>query len=141
MLAAQDALAARRIRVDAAVGRQTDDIVGRLDAYRASRRLPSRVIVQIGENGPILGGELRELRRALRGVRRVVLVNVRVPRSWGADTNAKLARAVHGWPQARLADWYDASEGAGLLYADETHPTPRGARVYARVVRAALRAP
>jgi peptidoglycan/LPS O-acetylase OafA/YrhL len=138
MLGAQEALA-RGMRVDAAVGRQADDIVGRLDAYRATGRLPSRVVIQIGENGPIPEGDLRELRHALRGVRRVVLVNVRIPRSWGAQTNQQLARAVRGWPQARLADWYAASAAPGLLYEDGTHPNPRGARVYARIVRQALR--
>jgi peptidoglycan/LPS O-acetylase OafA/YrhL len=138
MLGAQDALA-RRMRVDAAVGRQADDIVGRLDAYRAAGRLPSRVVVQIGENGPIPAGDLRELRHALRGVRRVVFVNVRVTRSWVAQTNAQLARLVRDWPQARLADWYDASAAPGLLYDDGTHPNPRGARVYAGLVRRALR--
>ncbi|MEA2279942.1 MAG: hypothetical protein QOK21_549 [Solirubrobacteraceae bacterium] len=138
MLGAQEALG-RHMRVDAAVGRQADDIVGRIDAYRAAGRLPSRVVVQIGENGPIPASDLRELRNALRGVRRVVLVNVRVPRSWGAQTNAQLARAVRGWPQARIADWYDASAAPGLLYEDGTHPNPRGARVYAAIVRRALR--
>ncbi len=138
MLGAQEALP-RRFRVDAAVGRQADDIVGRLDAYRAAGRLPSRVVIQIGENGPIPASDLRELRHALRGVQRVVLVTVRVPRSWCAQTNQQLARAVRGWPQARLADWYAASAASGLLYEDGTHPNPRGARVYARIVRQALR--
>jgi lysophospholipase L1-like esterase len=68
-----------------------------------------------------------------------VLVNVRVPRSWCAQTNEQLAQAVRGWPQARLADWYDASAAPGLLYDDGTHPNPRGARVYAGVIRRALR--
>jgi peptidoglycan/LPS O-acetylase OafA/YrhL len=138
MLGAEEALA-RRMRVDAAVGRQADDIVGRLDAYRATGHLPSRVVIQIGENGPIPAGDLRELRHALRGVQRVVLVNVRVPRSWEEQTNQQLARAVRDWPQARLADWYSASAAPGLLYEDGTHPNPRGARVYMRIVRQALR--
>jgi peptidoglycan/LPS O-acetylase OafA/YrhL len=138
MLGAQEALP-HRFRVDAAVGRQADDIVARLDAYRAAGRLPSRVAIQIGENGPIPANDLRELRHALRGVQRVVLLTVRVPRSWCTQTNQQLARAVRGWPQARLADWYAASAAPGLLYEDGTHPNPRGARVYARIVREALR--
>ena len=97
------------------------------------------MVIQIGENGPIPASDLRELRHALRGVQRVVLVTVRVPRSWCAQANQQLARAVRGWPQARLADWYAASAASGLLYEDGTHPNPRGARVYARIVRQALR--
>ena len=39
----------------------------------------------------------------------------------------------------RLADWYDASARPGLLWGDGTHPIPRGQRVYARLVKRALR--
>jgi hypothetical protein len=41
---------------------------------------------------------------------------------------------VKDWPAARIADWYDASARAGLLYPDGTHPTPAGQRVYTRLV-------
>ena len=138
MLAAQSALG-DHATVDAAVGRQADDVIGRLQSYRSAGRLPSRVIVQMGENGPVSADEVRALREALRGVKRVVVVNVRVPRTWVAEVNQTLARAVAGWSAARLVDWYDASAGANLLYDDATHPTPRGRRVYARLVERALR--
>jgi lysophospholipase L1-like esterase len=137
MLAAQRALG-RHALVDAAVARQPDDVVARLDAYRAAGRLPSRVIVQIGENGPLLSDDVRALRHALRGVDRVVLVNVRVPRSWVAEVNGTLDEAAAGWPAARVVDWYGASAGGGLLYDDGTHPNARGARVYAHLVEGAL---
>ena len=80
----------------------------------------------------------RELRAVLRDVERVVLVNVRVPRSWDDEVNAALAEAVEDWPAARLADWYDASARAGLLYADGAHPTPAGQRVYTQLIRRVL---
>jgi peptidoglycan/LPS O-acetylase OafA/YrhL len=138
MLAAQPALG-RHATVDAAVGRQANDIIGRLESYRAAGALPSRVIVQIGENGPIFADDMRAMRSVLHGVRRVVLVNLRVPRRWNDDVNARLARAVENWPEARLADWYRASARPGVLWGDGTHPNPRGQRVYARVVARALR--
>ncbi len=137
MLASQEALG-RHMTVDAAVGRQASDVIARLESYRAADRLPRRVVVQIGENGPLGSDDIQELRRTLADVQRVVLVNVRVPRTWVAQTNDVLSRAVKAWPQARVADWYDASAGADLLYDDETHPTPQGRRVYARIVRRAL---
>ena len=138
MAAAQPELG-RRMTVDAAVGRQVDAIIERLDAYRAAGQLPRRVAIQIGENGPLFSNEVDELKGALRGVRRVVLVNIRVPRSWEAEVNATLAQAVHGWRGAVLADWHTASGRPGLLYSDGTHPNPAGQRVYARVVERALR--
>jgi peptidoglycan/LPS O-acetylase OafA/YrhL len=137
MLAAQPELE-RRATVDAAVGRQVPDILARLEQYRAAGKLPDRVVVQIGENGPLSEDDVRTLRTVLREVDRVVLVNVRVPRSWDDDVNAALAAAAADWPAARLADWYRASARAGLLYPDGAHPTTAGQRVYTRLVRRAL---
>jgi peptidoglycan/LPS O-acetylase OafA/YrhL len=140
MLAAQPALERRLgdVRVDARVGRQAKDIIARLGAYRRAGRLPARVVVQIGENGPLYGADLRRLRRVLDGVPRVVLVNVRVPRSWEDQVDRALTAGVASWSGARLADWRDASARGGLLW-DGAHPNPAGARVYARVVARALR--
>jgi hypothetical protein len=137
MLAAQDALGRHAI-VDAAVGRQPGDIIERLRSYRQAHKLPSRVVVQMGENGPVFANDIYNLREVLRGVHRVVVVNVRSPRSWNSESNHLLAEAVSAWPQARLADWYDASARKDLLYGDKTHPNARGQRVYARVVERAL---
>ena len=82
---------------------------------------------------------MAELKRVLKGVDRVVLVNVRIPRSWGDSVNEDIEKAVARWPEARLADWYDASDRRGLLYDDATHPRPEGQKVYSRIVRQALR--
>jgi len=141
MLAAQPALTQRfgpNLRIDAAVGRQASDIIGRLEAYRREGTLPDTVIVQIGENGPIWSADVERLREVLKGVRRVVFINVRVPRSWQPQVNATLEDAVKHWPQAQIADWYGASGDSALLY-DQAHPDPAGQKVYARVVARALR--
>jgi hypothetical protein len=137
MLAAQPALR-RHVKVDAAVGRQAPDILDRLRSYRAAGDLPSEVVVQLGENGPITAKDTDDLKRVLRGTNRVVLVNVHIPRSWGDAANDVLADAVKGWPQARIADWHAASEAPGVLYPDGTHPTPEGQEVYAALVERAL---
>jgi hypothetical protein len=96
------------------------------------------VIVQLGENGPVTGSELAQMRQVLEGVGRVVLVNVRVPRDWNDSVNKTLEKTVARWPEARLADWYDASDKRDLLYDDATHPRPAGQEVYTRIVRQAL---
>ena len=137
MLAAQADLG-NHATVDAAVGRQSADIIGRLEAYRASGQLPDRVIVQIGENGPVWGADVRRLREVLRGVPQVLLLNVRVPRSWEEEVNGILEETVATWPEAQLVDWHDASARAGLLYDDGTHPNPAGRKVYANLVYRAL---
>jgi peptidoglycan/LPS O-acetylase OafA/YrhL len=137
MLAASPELS-RFATVDAAVGRQPTEIIARLRAIRSARQLPSRVIVQLGENGPLWGDDVRALKAVLKGVDRVVLVNVRVPRSWEDQVNGILGETAGGWKAAHLADWYDASDDASLLYGDGTHPNPAGERVYAQLVRRAL---
>ena len=138
MLAAAPELG-RHALVDAEIGRQADDIIGRLQAYRDAGELPERVVVQVGENGPVTGSELAQLRQVLKGVGRVVLVNVRVPRAWGDSVNKTLEKTVARWPEARLADWHDASGKRDLLYDDATHPRLEGQKVYTRIVRQALR--
>jgi hypothetical protein len=128
------------VLVDAAVGRWPSDIAGRLEAYRQSDALPNRVVVQMGENGPLREEDLQRVHEALRGVPRVVLVNVHVPRSWQDDVNNTLSAVRGEWPEAVIADW-DKAAKPELLYDDGIHPTPEGAKVYAQVVQQALRAP
>lgn len=143
MLGARKALRARlgrRALVDAAVGRDPADVAARLEAYRRSDALPNRVVIQIGENGPLPEEDLRRVREALRGVSRVVLINVKVPRAWEEDVNDALEAVREDWPGAVIADWKQAAT-RDLLYDDGIHPTPEGAKVYARVVQEALRAP
>jgi hypothetical protein len=138
MLAAQPQLERRlHARVDAAVGRQPSQIIDRLAAYRASGRLPARVVVQLGDNGPVWRSDAVRLRRVLGGVSHVVLVNVREQTSWQAEVNAELAAVAHGWPEARVANWWAASANPALLY-DGAHPNDRGAVAYARLVARAL---
>jgi peptidoglycan/LPS O-acetylase OafA/YrhL len=139
MLGAQTALG-RHATVDAAVGRQTSDIIGRLEAYKASGQLPDRVIVQVGENGPVWGADVKRLRAVLADVPEVLIVNVRVPRSWQDQVNGILDETVANWPQAHVVDWHDASVARpALLYDDQTHPNPDGQEVYAKLVERALR--
>ena len=102
-----------RTSIDAGVARQPAAIVAELRSLRAARRLPDRVIVQLGNNGPLVGDELGQLRDVLHGVRRVVLVNVHVPRRWQDEVNSRLRAAVKGWPEAALADWNAVSARGG----------------------------
>ncbi|MBV9716013.1 MAG: acyltransferase [Solirubrobacterales bacterium] len=138
MLAAEPALEHRLgARVDAKVGRQASAIIRRLAQYRSAGVLPSQIVVQIGDNGPLLPADVARLRAVLRGVPHVVLVNIRQPRSWEDEVDHELAAAVRTWPQATIADWRDASTDPSLLY-DGAHPKPAGAAVYADVVARTL---
>jgi peptidoglycan/LPS O-acetylase OafA/YrhL len=126
-----------RLRVDAVVGRQAVDTISRLAEYRAHGDLPPTVIVQIGDNGPVWYSNLQRLRTVLEGVPHVVLVNVRVARSWQGEVDKALSEYVSSWPQAVLANWY--SHSSESLLVDGVHPSVAGRAIYAGVVLEALR--
>jgi hypothetical protein len=130
----------RELRVDAAVSRQPGDIIDRLLAYRAEHALPRRVIVHIGDNGPVYYADWQRLKAALADVPLVVLVNVRVDRSWQAEVDREMREAVVGWKHATIADWLHASERPGTV-VDGTHTSLTGARLFAAVIERALRSP
>ncbi len=128
------------LHIDAVVSRQPEQTVARLFAYRAAGSLPRRVIVHIGDNGPVYYADVQRLKQALAGVPLVVIVNVRVNTSWQGEVNSELAQAVQGWHEATIADWYDASAAGGTL-ADGTHTTPAGAQLFAAVIARAVHKP
>jgi peptidoglycan/LPS O-acetylase OafA/YrhL len=125
------------VRVDARVGRQIDDTITELDHLRKHHRLPKTVVLQVGNNGPLWSRDLVGLRHALRGIRDVVVVNVRNSTSWQDESNQALDNWLRDWPAAHLADWYAHSTDSML--SDGTHPWPRGCTVYARVIANTLR--
>jgi peptidoglycan/LPS O-acetylase OafA/YrhL len=138
--AALEAALGPELHIDAVVSRQPEQTIARLFAYRAAGSLPRRVIVHIGDNGPVYYADLERLKQALAGVPLVVIVNVRVDTSWQGEVNSELAQAVQGWHEATIADWFDASAGGGTL-ADGTHTTPAGAQLFAALIARAIRTP
>ena len=142
MLAAADGLDAAfgsSVTVDAAVGRQVDEGLDRLERYRAAGRLAGlrALVIGLGSNGPFEPGQMQRLAAMTRGVPEVVLVNVRVPRSWQSETNATIDGAARR-PGFTVADWFAASAGPGLLYPDAIHPDRAGQLVYADLVSRAV---
>ena len=130
-------LIGHRLRLDAIVGRQAEATIARLSQYRAAGELPSTVIVQIGDNGPVWYSDMQRLRHVLRGVPRVVLVNVRLARSWQDEVNSELSSYVRSWPQATIANWF--SHSSQSMLSDGVHPQYSDRGVYANVVYAALK--
>ena len=125
-----------RVRVDAAVARQINDTIKELDRLRKKWGPPKTLVLQVGNNGPLYYNDLVRLRRALRGVQDVVVVNVRNSTSWEQESNSAIVHWVEGWRQAHIADWYAHSTNSML--SDGTHPWPHGCSIYAHVIRTAL---
>jgi peptidoglycan/LPS O-acetylase OafA/YrhL len=126
------------LTLDAAVGRQTADIISLLHDYAAVGGLPDNVVIQIGNNGPVYSDDLVGLHDGLRGVPHVYLVNVDVPRSWQGEVNSILAQAAHSWGQAELVDWH-AIAASKRVTTDGVHLTSEGIALYSRLIARAVR--
>lgn len=128
------------ITVDAAVGRQLWHASETVARIRAEAGL-HRVVLSLGTNGAFPPGDLDDLLTSLQDARRVVLVNVRMPRSWESEVNMALAGAVARYPNAVLVDWHAYSKDRTDLFArDGIHVNRRGAEAYALLIAAGLAA-
>lgn len=125
--------------IDAHVSRQFDVGAGIVEDRVAALK-PKTVVIHLGNNGYIPFQGLESLLKRLKSVPRVVLVNVRVPLPWQDSVNDALAYAAKRYPNVVLVDWNAASKDPTLL-ADGTHMTPEGARLYAKLIARAVRAP
>jgi hypothetical protein len=139
--AVQVAAALPGISIDAQVSRQVSaglPIVQRLAAAGALRPV---VVFALGTNGAFTAQQMRQLIRAVGPHRDLVLVNTYEARPWEAGVNRVIAAAARRYPNVVMANWFAAIEHrTRLLWPDEVHPQPSGARLYARMIAAAVRA-
>jgi peptidoglycan/LPS O-acetylase OafA/YrhL len=143
MLASATALssAMRGVYIDAKVSRQMETGLEILQDLASSGELRPVIVVGLGTNGVITSAQLRELRRIIGPDRDLILVNTFGPQSWENQVNDTLAAATRKGDHTELANWDDAIAGhTSLLWPDGIHPQPSGAKLYARVVVAAIKA-
>jgi peptidoglycan/LPS O-acetylase OafA/YrhL len=125
--------------VDAMEGRQASVAFDIVNALAGSDRLGTDVVLHIGTNGTIQPSAL-DAALARMGSRRVVLLNVHVPRPWQDLNNRILTEAAHNHPNVHLVDW-DAAASAhpGWLWPDGIHLRPEGAAAYRDLIEGALK--
>jgi peptidoglycan/LPS O-acetylase OafA/YrhL len=125
--------------VDAQVSRAFVRGISVAQTMQAQGWLGPKVVVQLGENGPIRAGEFDQMMAALRGVPEVLFLTVKVPRSWEDDVNRELAAQVPRYPNAKLADWRGFSIAhPDWFYSDGIHLNPAGRAAYADFVARSL---
>ena len=131
-----------KLSVDAAVGRQPSEIAKRIRIRRAEDRLSADVVIHMGTNGLVSQKDLEPILNQLRDRRRVVVVNVQVPRVWMKATNKMISKVIKHYPNVRLANWSATSKGKRKYFApDGVHLTPKGGRAFAKIIEDALNAP
>jgi peptidoglycan/LPS O-acetylase OafA/YrhL len=127
--------------IDAKIDRQMQAGLTLIRSLAATGRLRQIVVVGLGTNGGITASQLQQLQRAVGPGRELVLVSTFGPQAWEHAVNTALAAAARRGKHAELADWYQAiAARPALLWPDGIHPRPAGARLYARVVVATIKA-
>jgi peptidoglycan/LPS O-acetylase OafA/YrhL len=125
--------------VDAQLGRQVPAAIQLLQQYQDANRLPSTVVIHLGNNGTFNAKQFDELMAVLRDVPRVVFLTDKVPRKWQDANNTALEEGVKRYPNAALIDWNAASaQHPEWFWKDGIHLNPDGAQVYANLIAATL---
>jgi peptidoglycan/LPS O-acetylase OafA/YrhL len=129
------------IYINAAVGRAMVNGLAVIQGLTAEGELRRYVVVGLGTNGPVSAAQIRQLRRLIGPNRYLILVNTFGPMPWESSVNQVLDAAARHTAHVSLANWHAAVAGhTGLLWPDGIHPQPSGAKIYARVVLAAIQA-
>jgi hypothetical protein len=130
------------IAIDAKVSRSPEAISERIRERHAERRLGQVVVIHMGTNGKIRDDVLRKTIEGLADRERVVVVNVRVPRSWMKPNNKIIAETVVDFPNVRFVDWAGASKGQRKYFSpDGVHLTKSGGKAFADLINEAIVAP
>jgi hypothetical protein len=133
MLGARDDLVARGFRVNAHISRQFRDAVGIVRDLKAAGKLRRRIVIHLGNNGILIEGSDCDRISSIAGSRRTVyLVNLKIPRSYRAAQNRRLAACADRHPNTLLLDWFHLSKDHPSWFAsDGYHLTSTGAARYA----------
>jgi peptidoglycan/LPS O-acetylase OafA/YrhL len=124
--------------INAIEGRQAADGFNEVDTLLSGGHLGQDIVLQVGTNGTIDPGALNGVLARLAG-RRVVLLNVHVPRPWQNADNDTIAAAVKAHPTVELIDWNAiASAHPEWFWSDGIHLRPAGAQAYTALVVTAL---
>jgi peptidoglycan/LPS O-acetylase OafA/YrhL len=129
------------IVIDAKVGQQLYQVQNTVTSLKANGDIGTRVVIELGTNGPYSADQLTGLLNALGPQREVVLINTRVPRPWQTQVNDTIASVAQSYPHATLLNWFAAS-GANptVFYTDGIHLNPGGAQYFASLVASTLAA-
>lgn len=127
------------IAVYGKVGRQLVEAPALVETLKSEGKLGDRAIIELGTNGPFTRSQLLGLLHDLGPMKRIVLVNTRVPDPWESTVNSLLAEVAKTYPHTVLVNWYALSAGQNqYFYPDGVHLNPTGAAYYAGLLAKAV---
>jgi peptidoglycan/LPS O-acetylase OafA/YrhL len=142
MVGAAERLSARLgpgLSLNAKEGRQASEFVEIVEKLKREGHDPAAMIIQMGNNGPLYGGEMEAIQKATAGIGELFLITDHAPVSWVEESNGALEEAAKDWPHTTLVDWAPiAAEHEDDLW-DGIHLKPAGAGLYARLISQAVR--
>jgi hypothetical protein len=128
-----------RLQIDADVSRHFGDGLNVVRSLHDAGELGDEVIVHLGTNGTIPEDQFNQMMQLLSGVKRVIVVNLKVDRPWEGPDNDELAADVPKYPNAVLFDWNSvASQHPEFFVEDGVHLTDAGQSYYALVIASKL---
>jgi peptidoglycan/LPS O-acetylase OafA/YrhL/uncharacterized protein YraI/lysophospholipase L1-like esterase len=128
--------------VDAVKSRQVSQAINLVRAKRDAGKLGDVVVIHMGTNGTFTAKQFDQMMALLTDVRRVIFVNLKVPRQWEANNNKVIAEGVQRYPNTVMIDWRAATTGQPALFSkDGIHLQPAGARLYGSLIAAQVQAP
>ncbi|MFD0587239.1 hypothetical protein ACFQZE_04405 [Paenibacillus sp. GCM10027627] len=128
-----------KITVDGKVSKQMSQAENVIAELEKLGKVGDTIIIQLGTNGSFNKKQLYNLLESLSD-KQVFVVNVRVPKGWQDTVNENIKDVVSEFDNAKVVDWYTASEGKKeYFYNDGVHLNSEGAQYYASLLIEALK--
>jgi peptidoglycan/LPS O-acetylase OafA/YrhL/lysophospholipase L1-like esterase len=127
------------ITVDGKVSRQMRDAYDIVNQLKKANQLGDIVIIQLGTNGPFPDKTLTSLIDLIGKERKILLVNVRVPRPWESIVNKTLMEVAEKYSHTTIVDWYATSANHNEYFvSDGVHLKPAGSKAFAAMIESAV---
>ena len=112
------------------------------DYYAATNQVGEYVVFCLGTNNAVVPEQIDAMLSIVPDDKKVILVNIRCPRDWEAQTNQAIADATNRYEKVvAMVDWYNLSAGHDeYFYEDGIHLNEVGAKAYIGFIHDAIKA-
>jgi hypothetical protein len=127
------------VSLDSQVGRQLGKGIQILSERKSKGLLSDTVIIHLGNNSPINANQIEALLNLLSDTKRIIFVNLKLPRNYESSNNQLLHEAGAKKANIHLIDWRSNSMKAKNVFgSDGIHLTHQGAKLYASLISDSL---